>query len=90
MGHHRRTDLFSLDSQTVKGLSVDDVAIPTPDPSPDVTDITAEQERINNIAAALRKSFIADVEALIAEDELSALNPTFSELRSACNTWVIQ
>lgn len=83
MGHHRRTDLFSLDSQTVKGLSVDDVAIPTPDPSPEVTDITAEQERRNSIASAMRKFNESVWLGTAAEAEMRELKPTPSELRRA-------
>jgi hypothetical protein len=68
----------------------EEVPLPTPDPSPEVTDITVEQERQNIVTAALRNSLIADLEAALAEEHLSAMNPTAAELRAAYNTWVIQ
>ena len=60
--------------------------IPTPfppSPGPDVTDITVDQERRNNIAEAMRKQNEAYWNGVAAEEELEALNPTPSEIRRA-------
>ena len=51
-------------------------------PSPP-EDITAEQERRNNIAAAMRKFNESVWAGAAAEAELKALNPTPSEIRLA-------
>jgi len=60
--------------------------IPTPFPpfpGPDVNDITAEQARRNNIAAAMRKFNESVWAGVAAESELNSLNPTPSEIRRA-------
>ena len=67
--------------------------IPTPFPpfpGPDVTDITAEQERQNIVTAAVRRAVVANAEADTASAEFNALNPTAAEIRAALETWVIQ
>ena len=51
-------------------------------PSPP-EEITAEQERRNNIAAAMRKQNEAYWNGIAALEELEALNPTPSEIRMA-------
>lgn len=51
-------------------------------PSPP-EEITAEQERRNNIAAAMRKRDEADWNSIAADIELKELNPTPSEIRRA-------
>lgn len=61
----------------------EEVPIPTPFPDPEVTDITAEQERRNNIAAAMRKQNEAYWNGIAALEEMEALNPTPSEIRRA-------
>jgi len=68
----------------------DEVPLPTPDPSPEVTEITAEQERQNIVTAAFRRSVIANEESGISAMELQSLNPTAVELRAALATWKIQ
>lgn len=67
----------------------EEVLLPTPDPSPEVTDITAEQERLNNIAAAYRKSIVTSAERDIALAQLHGLDPTPTEIRAALATWQI-
>lgn len=60
--------------------------IPTPFPpfpGPDVTDITVDQERRNNIAAAIRKINESSWSRFAAEEELESINPTPSEIRRA-------
>lgn len=56
--------------------------IPEELPSPP-EDITAEQERRNNIAAAMRQQNEAYWNGIAASDELRGLNPTPSEIRRA-------
>lgn len=58
----------------------EEVLISTPDPSPEVTDVTVEQERRNNIASVMRKRNEAYWASIAAQKELDALNPTCSEL----------
>lgn len=53
-----------------------------PFPSPP-EEITAEQERRNNIAAAMRKQNEAYWNGIAALEALEALNPTPSEIRRA-------
>ena len=53
-----------------------------PFPSPP-EEITAEQARRNNIAAAMRKRDEADWNSIAADIELKELNPTPSEIRRA-------
>lgn len=67
--------------------------IPTPfppSPGPDVTDITVEQERANNIAAAMRKINESSWSRFAAEEELESLNPTPDEIMAAIETWKVQ
>lgn len=61
----------------------EEILIPTPDPSPEVTDITAEQERRNNIAAAMQKFNESVWLGTAAEVEMRELKPTPSEIRRA-------
>lgn len=68
----------------------EEVAIPTPDPTPEVTEITVEQERQNIVTAAVRRLTIAESEYAIATIELEAISPTTDEIRAAFATWVIQ
>jgi len=67
----------------------EEVPLPTPDPSPEVTDITPAQHRQNNVTAAVRRSIVAYSEAEITLAELNALNPTATEIRAALATWKI-
>ena len=59
-----------------------------PFPSPP-EEITAEQERRNNIAAAYRKTIVASAERDIALAQLNGLDPTPTEIRVALATWQI-
>ena len=58
-------------------------------PSPP-EEITAEQERRNNIAAAMRKQNEAYWNGIAALEEMEALNPTPSEIRRAIDDLRIQ
>ena len=68
----------------------EEVEIVTPDPTPEVTEITVEQERQNIVTAAMRRAVVANAEADTASAEFNALNPTPAEIRNALATWVIQ
>ena len=67
--------------------------IPTPfppSPGPDVTDITAEQERQNIVTAAYRECVIAEAKKKIACEALFKLSPTPDEIMAAIETWKVQ
>ena len=57
--------------------------IPLPDPRPEVTDITVEQERQNNVTAAIRRVCVETYESAAAQIDLEELHPTPDEIRAA-------